>query len=89
MDKAWCRIVVGRGVGVLGTLTCIRRPVVTANVCGFMGVGWHHLIVVLIRAVDSYLGSRVKSNAQGVPGLDLVLTPSFSCGRSPPQALGS
>lgn len=38
-------------------LTCIGRSVVAAYVCGFMSIGSYHLIVVLVRAVDTHLGS--------------------------------
>lgn len=69
---------------MLGALTCIRWPIVAADICGFMCVGWHHLIVVLIWAVDAYLRNPVRLNAQGLPGLGLVLTLSF-CSHPPPQ----
>lgn len=72
-----------------GALTCIRWPIVAADISGLVRVGGHHLIVVLIRAVDAYLGSPVRSNAQELPGLGLVLTPAFSCGRPPPWVPGS
>lgn len=67
-----------------GALTCIRWPIVAADICGLMCVGGHHFIVVLIWAVDAYLGSPVRLNAQGLPGLGLILTLSFY-GHPPPQ----
>lgn len=67
-----------------GALTCIRWPIVAADVCGLVRVRGHHFIVVLIRAVDANLGNPVRLNAQGLPGLGLILTLSF-CGHPPPQ----
>lgn len=75
----------GRWVGLSGALTCIRRPIVAPDICCLMRVGGHHLIVVLIRAVDTYLGSPIRSNAQELSGLGLVLTPSFSCSHPSPR----
>lgn len=46
----------GQGGGPGGRLTCVGS-VVAADICGFVRVGGYHLIVVLVRAVDAYLGS--------------------------------
>lgn len=58
-------------------LTCIRWPIVAADICGLVCIGGNHLIVVLIWAVDAYLGNPVRLSAQGLSGLNLILTLSF------------
>lgn len=52
-----------RGAGIPGALT-IRWSIVAADIRGLMCVGGYHLIVVLIWAVDAYLGSPVRLNTQ-------------------------
>lgn len=47
-----------------GALTCIRWSIVAADIRGLMRIRGHHLIVVLIWAVDTYLGNPVRLNAQ-------------------------
>lgn len=72
-----------RGAGIPGALT-IRWPIVAADIRGLVCVGGYHLIVVLIWAVDAYLGSPVRLNTQEPPGLGLILSLSF-CGHPPPH----
>lgn len=59
----------GGGGGPGGVLTCIGRSVVAADICGFMRVGGYHLIVVLVRAVDTHLRSSTGLTGNSVPGL--------------------
>lgn len=56
-------------------LTCIGRSVVAADICGFVCVGGYHLIVVLVRAVDTHLGSSTGLAARELSSPGLVSYP--------------
>lgn len=60
-DRPWLGIQAGARAG--RRLTCVGRSIVAADIRGLMSVGWHHLIVVLVRAVDAHLGSPAWSAA--------------------------
>lgn len=63
-----------------GKLTCIGRSVVAANISGLVRVGGHHLIVVLVRAVDTHLGSPAGLAAWKLwPEFGPLPTTSSSC----------
>lgn len=61
--------------GARWRLTGVGRSVVAADIRGFVCVGGHHLVVVLVRAVDTHLGNPATSGAQELPGLGLVPYP--------------
>ena len=53
--RPWVGIYAGARAG--RRLTGVGRSIVAADIRGLVRVGWHHLIVVLVRAVDAHLGS--------------------------------
>lgn len=66
MGVAWRWIETEGGAGL--RFTCVGWSIVAADISGLMCVGRHHLIVVLVRAVDTHLGSPAGLAAQKLPG---------------------
>lgn len=61
--------------GVERRFTCVGRSVVAADICGLVRVGRHNFIVVLVRAVDTHLGSPARLAARELPGPSLIPHP--------------